>query len=73
MIQRQEVIDRYFTKDGSSAQYRYVDQYLVDDHVILGMYKYLSKIVTGQEPISASSKDERAIKKYLTRCYVFYK
>ena len=73
MIQRQEVIDRYFTKDGNSAQYRYVDQYLVDDDVILGMYKYLSKIVTGQEPISATSKDQRKIKKYLTACYVYYR
>lgn len=73
MIQRQEIIDKYFVKTGYSSEYRYVDQYLPDDDVILGMKAYLYKITTGQEPILATSKDRRVIKKYLTRLYVYYK
>lgn len=73
MIQRQEVIDTYFNKSGDSIKYRYLDQYLVDDHVILGMNKYLYKLVSGKEAESPTTAQERIAQRYLTKLYTYYK
>lgn len=73
MIQRRELIDTYFNKSGNSIKYRYLDQYLIDDHIILGMNKYLYKLVTDEEAPSSSSSDERVTQKYLTKLYTYYK
>lgn len=73
MIQRQELLDTYFNKSGDSIKYRYLDQYLIDDHVILGMHKYLYKLVTSEEAVSPSTTDERISQRYLTKLYTYYK
>jgi hypothetical protein len=73
MIQRRELIDTYFNKSGNSIKYRYLDQYLIDDHIILGMNKYLYKLVTDEEAASPTSADERVSQRYLTKLYTYYK
>ena len=73
MIQRQEVIDTYFNKSGDSIKYRYLDQYLVDDHIILGMNKYLYKLVSGKDAESPTTAQERIAQRYLTKLYTYYK
>lgn len=73
MIQRKEIIEKYFAPDGEAKLYRFLDGALPDDQVILGMYKYLYKIVNNTDPAETPSDVERQIKLYLTRNYVFYK
>jgi len=73
MIQRQEVIDTYFNKSGDSIKYRYLDQYLIDDHIILGMNKYLYKLVSGKDAESSTTAQERVAQRYLTKLYTYYK
>lgn len=73
MIQRKEIIEKYFNQDGSSINYRFLTAALPDDQVILGMYKYLYKVVNNVDSPATPTSVDRGIKLYLTRNYVFYK
>ena len=73
MIQRKEETNQLFQKNGESIEYRWVDQLLTDDHLILGMKRYLYTLVTNKEAPKTPSDIERKVKYYLTRNYVYYK